>query len=87
MMLQTLQDRKVPVLLIAVPDLGIPGFLSDSDIYSELAEKYRVPLLEDKLSSLESRNKYKSDSIHLNAQGYRLLAEAIAAILKESGAI
>ena len=39
------------------------------------------------LLSVLRRNAYKSDPIHPNAKGYRKMAEAIAALLKKSGAI
>ncbi len=73
------------VILLAVPEPSI--FLSPSPIYEELAEDMKVILLEDTLTDLLSDNAYKSDAIHLNDQGYKLLAEAIAQTMRDSGFI
>jgi len=44
-----------------------------------------VPVETDTLANLEGRRELKSDYIHLNTQGYQLLAEAIAALLTQQG--
>ncbi len=73
------------VVLIAVPELGL--FLSPSPIYAELAESHQVILVEEILSDLIGNTQLKSDSIHLNAKGYALLAEKILEKLKSSGLV
>lgn len=74
-MIELAQKRSIPVVLVAVPQKGI--FLSPAEIYSELAEAYGVILIEDELTDLLKTSAMKSDTIHLNAAGYRALAEVI----------
>ena len=39
------------------------------------------------LLSVLRRNAYKSDPIHPNADGYRILAQAVAELLRRAGAV
>lgn len=84
-MIELANSYSIPVLLIAVPEKSI--FLSPSDIYEELAETYKLVLLNNELTELLKSPKMKSDTIHLNQAGYRALAEAIHLKLIESGAL
>ena len=45
-----------------------------------------VPLLDDLLTDLLSDSELKSDTIHLNNQGYRLFAAGIQEKLQQLGA-
>ncbi|WP_394147235.1 arylesterase [Shewanella atlantica] len=74
-MIELAQRRAVPVVLVGVPEKGI--FLSPAELYSELAETYGVIFIEDELTDLLKTPSMKSDTIHLNAAGYRALAEVI----------
>jgi len=74
-MIELAQRLSIPVVLVAVPQKGI--FLSPAEIYSELAETYGVILIEDELTDLLKTSAMKSDTIHLNGEGYRALAEVI----------
>lgn len=73
------------VLLVGVPDKML--FTSSADFYPELAEQYQVPLVDGPLASLLRDTQYKSDPIHLNAAGYRRLAEILHETLVEYGAL
>ena len=84
-MLTLLQAKKIPVVLIAVPELDL--FLRPSPIYSQLAQEYKIPLELETLSDLEHQPSKKSDPIHFNAAGYRVMAESVANLLKETGAL
>lgn len=84
-MIDSCRAAGVPVVLIAVPQPGL--FLSDANLYEELAETNNVPLLDDALADILSDRDLKSDTIHPNGAGYRRLAEAAAALLQQSGAI
>ena len=55
--------------------------------YRALADAQRIPLEEETLSSVLHQRAYKSDPIHPNAEGYRLLAQALADLLRHSGAV
>ncbi|MCL1092704.1 GDSL-type esterase/lipase family protein [Shewanella kaireitica] len=74
-MIELAQSQGATVLLIAVPKKSL--FLTPSPIYAELAQEYQLVLLEETLSELLGSPSKKSDTIHLNDSGYRVLAEAI----------
>ena len=84
-MVRVARDKGVAVMLIAVPEPGLlpspPGF------YEEIAEEFGIPYEDAALASILRDNEYKSDLIHPNAKGYARLAEAVAGVLKKSGAI
>lgn len=84
-MINQAQDRHIAVTLIAVPAPGI--FLKPPALYEELAHKHKLPLEEEILETVLADGTLKSDYIHPNAAGYRLLAEAIHKLLKNSGAL
>lgn len=78
-------ERGVPVLLVAVPS---PDFmLKPPSLYEELSKEFHIPLERNALPHILGKSTLKSDHIHPNAAGYRLLAEALADLLKKSGAL
>lgn len=84
-MVQLARSRGVEVLLIATPEAALvpapPAF------YGEIAEELRVPLEAGVITEVLRDPGLKSDPVHPNARGYRLIAERIAARLKEAGAL
>lgn len=84
-MIIAIQETGADVVLLSVPKPGL--FLSAAPFYKALGEKYNIPVENKLLPELLSENQYKSDAIHLNAKGYRLLAEGIAELLAQQGAI
>jgi len=78
-------QRKIEVVMIAVPQLGLG--LQDVSLYEDLASEFEIPLLQGTLGELLADQQFKSDPIHLNGQGYRKLAEAVADLLSENGAL
>jgi lysophospholipase L1-like esterase len=72
------------VLLIGVPHLTLLG-VEPYELYEEVAEETSTPLLNDALSSVLNDPKLKSDAVHPNASGYRLLAERIYEKLRQEG--
>ena len=73
------------VLLVGVPDKML--FSDSAAYYRELAESRDLVFLEGELAALLRSSHYKSDPIHLNAEGYALLAEAIYEALQDHGAL
>ena len=73
------------VVLVGVPAPGI--MLSPPDLFKNLAEQFNLPYEDDVLSHIYRRASLKSDPIHPNARGYRKLAESLAKLLRESGAL
>ena len=84
-MIRLAQERRVPVVLIAVPSPGIS--LSPPPMYRQIAIGLEIPLEEKIVATVLSDGSFKSDYIHPNAAGYRRMAESLATLLKKSGAI
>ncbi len=80
-MIRLAQQSAAGVVLIGVPKPGL--VLTPAKFYSRIAKEFAIPYEEHSLAAILSRSKFKSDMIHPNAQGYRILAEAIAALLKK----
>jgi lysophospholipase L1-like esterase len=84
-MVRMVRAQGAQVVLVAVPK---PGLLpSPADFYSAIAKEFAVPHEESALRKILTDNALKSDLVHPNAAGYARLAEAIAALLKKTGAI
>jgi acyl-CoA thioesterase I len=84
-MIRLARQRGIDVVLIAVPKPGL--FPSPPDFYAEIAKEFGLPFEDAALKTILRDNEFKSDLIHPNANGYARLAEAIAALLKKSGAL
>ena len=85
LLVQTIRASGAEVMLIAVPEPklfgGAPGF------YARIAEEMRLPLEDDVFNDVLKDNRLKSDPIHANAAGYRVVAERLAEFLQEAGAL
>ena len=84
-MVQLAKSRGVSVLLIGTPE---PGLLpSPPAFYAAVAKDLGVPYEEGVITEVLKDASLKSDPIHPNARGYRVIAERLAARLKKSGAL
>ena len=84
-MIEMARGRGVQVVLVGVPKKSL--FSNSAPLYRELADFYHVVLVDDLVASLLRRPGYKSDAVHLNAAGYRAMAERLDEVLRESGAL
>jgi acyl-CoA thioesterase-1 len=84
-MVRLAKDRGVDVVLVGVPKFGI--MVSPPDFYQQIAEEFHIPYEGGVLHEILLSRELKSDGIHPNASGYRLFAEAVAALLKKAGAV
>tara|TARA_R110002050_G_scaffold1244_4_gene8630 strand:+ start:63158 stop:63784 length:627 start_codon:yes stop_codon:yes gene_type:complete len=84
-MITLIQQSGADVVLIAVPQFSIT--LSVPDLYAELATSYQLPIELTILPELERNTAIKSDTIHPNAMGYKLLAERIHKLIFTSGGL
>jgi acyl-CoA thioesterase-1 len=84
-MIRLSREKGADVILIAVPTMGLS--LSAPPMYRAVAKSLSLPLEEKALPAVLSDPSLKSDYVHPNAAGYRRLAEALADLLKKSGAI
>jgi lysophospholipase L1-like esterase len=74
-MITLIRSHGADVVLVGVPKLSFG--LQVPELYSQIADQYTIPLQKEILVDLLSDNSMKSDVIHPNASGYRLMAEAI----------
>jgi lysophospholipase L1-like esterase len=85
-MVKLARSQGVEVVLIGVPKPGL--FLSDgAGFYQRIARDFAIPYAGEILADILGSPSLKSDAIHPNAAGYRKLAEAVAVLLRKSGAI
>src|SRR5262245_13868817 len=84
-MVKLARSRGVAVLLIGTPE---PGFsVSPPGFYAVVAKEFRLPYEGGVLGQVLKDASLKSDPIHPNARGYRVIAERLAETLKQAGAI
>jgi lysophospholipase L1-like esterase len=82
-MITLIKNNGAEVVLIGVPNFSL--MLNVPELYSDLATQHNIPIEHNILPKIERNPKLKSDHIHPNAQGYKLFAESIYQILKNSG--
>lgn len=85
LLVQTIRTSGANVVLIGVPEPKLFG--GAPDFYARVAEDMQLPLEQDIFNDVLKDNRLKSDPIHANAAGYRLVAERLAEFLRETGAL
>jgi len=84
-MVRLAKERGIDVLLIGTPEIGLtltpPGF------YAEIAKQFGIPYEGKVLTKILRDGSLKSDQVHPNAKGYRLMAERVFELLGKSGAL
>jgi len=81
-MITLIRDSGANVILVGVPQLGL--LVDTHPDYLRLAEAVKVPYEGEIVADLLTDRNLKSDTIHPNATGYRLMAEAIHAVIVEA---
>lgn len=84
-MVQLAKDRGIDVVLIGTPEPGLT--VSPPAFYEAIAGEFGVPYEGGAIGEVLRDASLKSDPIHPNARGYRIIAERIAESLKRSGAL
>lgn len=84
-MIQLIRAESADVVMLGVP--GRSFTLSVPSYYEEVADRRKVPMDDTVLPRLMRDRSVKSDAVHFNQAGYRRMAEAVQALLAESGAI
>jgi len=84
-MVDMARARGVAVMLLGVPAPGL--LLSTAGLYHEVAEATATPLQDDAIASVLGTGALKSDPVHPNAAGYRIIAERVRDTLEEFGAL
>lgn len=84
-MIRTIRARGAQVVLIGVPEPRL--FSGAPDFYERLAAEFSLPYEGDVFNDVLRDGRLKSDPIHANAEGYRMVAERLAQLLRETGAL
>jgi len=84
-MIALAKGRGVDVLLIGAPEKGL--MVTPPKFYAEIAQQFGLPYEGKVLGEILRNSELKSDPIHPNARGYRLMAERVAELLKQAGAL
>ena len=72
-------------MLLGVPKPGL--FLSSAEVYKKIAESSDVVFIEDLIAEVLGDRSLKSDTVHPNKDGYRVMAENIHEVLGRVGAL
>ncbi len=83
-MIGIMKNEGISIVLLTVPTLGFG--LDPHPMYSEIAAEQDLVLVNDVFSEVLSDKSLKSDPIHPNAAGYRIVAEKIDEVLRKNGA-
>jgi len=84
-MVQLAKSRGIDVLLIGTPELAL--LPSPPAFYDAVAKDLGIPYEGGVITEVLKDTSLKSDPIHPNARGYRVIAERVAERLKKAGAI
>lgn len=84
-MIEISRSKNIPVVMMAVPNPTL--ILSPADFYEELAEEMKVPIEVDAIADVLQYPSNKSDAVHPNAKGYRIMAESIYELLNSIGGL
>jgi acyl-CoA thioesterase I len=79
------RQRGIDVLLIGTPEKGLT--VTPPAFYADIAEQQHIPYEGAVIGEILRNSELKSDTVHPNARGYRLIAERVAALLRKSGAL
>ena len=83
--LKEIRGRGLDAVLVGVP---APGLITSApEFYEKLAREFGIPYEGKIVTSVLYKPELKSDPIHPNADGYRRMAEAIAKLLRDAGAV
>lgn len=85
-MIMEARQRGIKVVMLGVPKPSLI-LMGSAKFYQQVADKTKTPIDLDTLAKILRSNRLKSDSIHPNSEGYRIMAENIFNLLQVSGAL
>ncbi len=84
-MLELIKNYGATTIMLGVPKPGL--LLESASVYQKVASAQHVPIDVDVLANILSNKSLKSDTVHPNAPGYNIMAEALYSLLSEHGAL
>ncbi len=84
-MIEMALQEDIPVIFLGVPEKNL--FSSTAPFYKELAAEYPVIFDGGLIADLLRSPSLKSDPVHLNAKGYREMAESIYELMEGQGLV
>lgn len=84
-MVRLARERGIAVILIGVPQLSLLG--GAPEFYPAIADEFDLAYEGEVFNEVLRDRELKSDAIHANAEGYRRVAERLAELLREGGAV
>ncbi len=85
-MLNEAKQRNIKVVMFGVPKPSL-FLMSSAEIYQQIADQHLVPIDLETLPKILRSNNLKSDAIHPNSAGYKMMAENIFNLLVDTGAL
>lgn len=85
-MVKDIKQSGAKVLLVGVPEFEILGF-DTIELYYEVADEEDVLLEDDVISHIVGDNSLKSDYVHPNEKGYKMMAESFVKLLRDKNYI
>lgn len=85
LLVRAIRASGAEAVLIAVPAPRLFG--GPPAFYGRIADELHLPLEADVFDDVLKDNRLKADPIHANAAGYRIVAERLAELLREKGAL
>ena len=84
-MIRLAKTRGIDVVLIGTPEPGLT--VTAAGFYADIAKEFRIPYEGSVLGKILRDPSLKSDAIHPNARGYRLMAERVYELVRKAGAL
>jgi len=85
-MISAAKQRNIEVIMLGVPAPRL-FLLSSAKIYQQVAEQQNIPVDLETIPHILGDNSLKSDTIHPNKDGYKLMADSIYKLLVNQGAL
>lgn len=85
-MIEEAKRRDIDVVLLGVPRPGL-FFMESAELYQQLSDTFKLAIDVETLPDVLSSPSLKSDLIHPNEEGYRIIAENIQHLLQQHGAL
>jgi len=84
-MIRETHNRNIGAVMMAVPNPTL--ILSPAEFYEVVAKDMNVPIEVDAISDILQFPSNKSDAVHPNEKGYRVMAEEVKALLESAHAL